>query len=267
MLHSGARFRSAAATRCSCGTSRAKATRKASSRSPPLHKPDGHHGRPGLPVPGHHRLVGPRRRGAGALPLQRPRSASRLGRQLLRHPAIPDRQLRPLLAYTRHPPERRHLARRGVRSAFLMLGDKTDIKAGTVTRAGRGHCGQELEPFRATHHGRRSQVRRTGRGLERRRPHARSGVQRARERRQVHAQPAHDRDHPRAAVLGPGYRHQGELYPAVQPRHRRATGEPLGEGNIDERRATIYIRAKVAVMSAAAATAPIRSSAACSIPR
>ena len=71
----------------------------------------GNAGRCRLPVQGHDRLVGPRRRGASALPLQRPRSASCLGRQLLRHPAIPDGQLRPLLAHHRHAPGRRHFAR------------------------------------------------------------------------------------------------------------------------------------------------------------
>ena len=64
-----------------------------------------------LPVQGHDRLVGARRRGAGALPLQRPRRASGLGRQLLRHPAIPDGQLCPLCAHHRHALQRRHVAR------------------------------------------------------------------------------------------------------------------------------------------------------------
>ena len=96
-------------------------------------------------------------------------------------------------------------------TTFLMLGDKTDIKAGTVTRQDAGIAGQELEPLRAALHGERSQVGRARRGLERRRPHARPGVQRARERRPVHAQPENDRDRPRAAVLGTGPGRQGEL--------------------------------------------------------
>ena len=43
-------------------------------------------------------------------------------------------------------------ARRAI--TFLMLGDKTDIKAGTVTRQDAGIARQELEPLRAAHHGR-----------------------------------------------------------------------------------------------------------------
>ena len=89
-------------------------------------------------------------------------------------------------------------------TTFLMLGDKTDIKAGTVTRQDAGIAGQELEPLRAALHGERGQVGRARRGLERRRSHARPGVQRAGERRPVHAQPENDRDRPRAAILGTG---------------------------------------------------------------
>ena len=54
------------------------------------------------------------------------------------------------------------------------------------------------------------------------------------------------------------------------PRFDPETGARLESlwqnGNIDERRETIYIRAKGRSSSAAAATAPIRSSAACSTP-
>ncbi len=165
-----------------------------------------------FPVQGHHRLVRARRRRA-----TRP-IATTIGSCIAPGPTtapatrqfLMDNYVRFTRIQGTHPTGGISRARRA--TTFLMLGDKTDIKAGTVTRQDAGIAGQELEPLRAALHGQRSQVGRARRGLERRRSHARPGVQRARERRPVHAQPENDRDRPRAAVLGTGPGRQGELY-------------------------------------------------------
>ena len=69
----------------------------------------------GLPVQGPHRLVGHGRRGPGPLPLQRARPPSSLCRQLLRHPGIPDGELRAHGPHLRHARQRRHVARQAGR--------------------------------------------------------------------------------------------------------------------------------------------------------
>ena len=147
-----ARSRSAAATRCSCGTSRAKATRRGSSRSPPLHKPEDIDRRPGLPVQGHHRLVGPRRRCAAPYryndrELHRAWADNCYGtRQFLI-----DNYVR-FSRITRHAPDRRHIARQAC--DHLPDARRQDRHQGGNRHAqGRGNSGQELEPLRAAHHG------------------------------------------------------------------------------------------------------------------
>ena len=67
-------------------------------------------------VPRHDRLVGGRRHRRRPLSLQRPRAASRLGRQRAQDPAVHDGQLRPLRAHRRHPSGRRHDPRAGPRA-------------------------------------------------------------------------------------------------------------------------------------------------------
>ena len=132
-------------------------------------------------------------------------------------------------------------------TTFLMLGDKTDIKAGTVTRQDAGIEGKSSRPLRAALHGQRRQVGRARRGLERRRSHARSGVQRAEEASGscstgrmteiIREQPFSGR------VLGVGA--------SYSPRFDLSTKARLESywqnGNVDERRETIHIRARRAV--------------------
>ena len=159
------------------------------------------------------------------LSLQRSGTASRLGRQLSGHPAIPHGQLRALHA-TGHPGA--GFPARGARppsscSATRRTSRREPSRA--RTRESRARARGHFAPL----HGQRRQVGRARRGLERRRSHARSGVQRAGEGRPVHAQPENDGDHPRAAVLGTGPGGRGELFAEVRPLHQGAAGKLLAE--------------------------------------
>jgi hypothetical protein len=99
-----------------------------------------------LPVQGPHRLVGDGCRGAGAVPVQRTRSPSRVCRQLLRHQGIPDGELRPhgRISGT-HGNGGMSRARRAV--TFFMEGATTDIKKGTISKQDAGIAGKSSSHF------------------------------------------------------------------------------------------------------------------------
>ena len=199
-----------------------------------------------FPVQGHHRLVGPQCRRPCPVSLQRTRAASCLGRQLLRHPAIPHGQLRPLRAHHRHALHGRRIARPA--GDHVPHARRQDRHQGRNCHApGRRNCQDKSSSHFAPRH-MESAARFVApgavwngaaltRGLE---FSAREkGVQFMLNRRMtelVREQQFSGR------VLG--------VKASYTPRFNPDTGAP-GElsqnGNVDERRATINIRAKMAV--------------------
>ncbi len=228
MAHSGGQVSLGGGDPCQLRDIAGEADKEGFIKVPPLHKPEEMREDVDFLFRDMTDWTCARRRGAGVLPLQRPRRAAGLGRKLLRHPAIPDGQLCALFARQRHASGRRYFTRpAGIHHPQDRQQDRHEGR--NRHAAGRGRRGQELQPFHATRHGRCEQDRRPGHGVERRRAHPLSGVQRAREGHQVHAQPAHDRARSRAAVLRPRPRHQDQLYAAVRPGHRRATEKLYGQ--------------------------------------
>ena len=139
--------------------------------------------------------------------------------------------------------------------AMMKLAEKTDIKAGTISPEDRGDpAGERHTPFNPMRYfpgGQRRRARRAGLGVGRLCHRAVDGVQRAGEGRAVHSQPPHGRAHPRAAVLRPGARRESELHARACTRETGARLESFWQnGNVDDRAATIYVRARKAVIVA-----------------
>ena len=220
-----ARSLSAAATRASCGTSPEKATRRGSSRSP---RCTSRRTSPRTPIS----CSGTSPTGRSSMSAPTPRIATTTASM---HRAWADNcyGTRQFLMdnYVRfgritgtHSTGGVSRARRAI--TFLMLGDKTDIKAGTVTRQDAGIADKSSSHFAPRLM--ESAARFVGPGAVWNGAALTRCLEfSAREKGvQVHAQPAHDRARSRAAVLGTGPGRQGELYAAVRPGHRRAAGEP-----------------------------------------
>ena len=242
-----ARSRSAAATRASCGTSPAKATRRGSSRSPPLHKPEDMTEDPDFlfrDITDWSVLdVG----GDAPVPLQRPRAASRLGRQLLRHPAIPDGQLRPLRAHQRHASGAAAFRAPGGRPPSSCSATRPTSRRERSRGRTRESQGKSSSHFAPRFMDEREQVgrRRARSGTA---PRSRAAWSSARARRAssscstgsmtelVREQPFSGR------VLGV----KASYTPRFDPDTSARLESFWQNGNIDERRATINIRAKMA---------------------
>ena len=202
----------------------------------------------GLPVQGPHRLVGDGRRGAGPLPLQRTRPPSRLCRQLLRHPGIPDGELRPLGPHIRHARQWRHVARQAGRD--LPHGRSDDgHQEGNGLEAGCRNRGRELEPLRATAHG-ATEPRSPARALARTAPHSRGRLEFSAREKGVqfilnrHMDEIIREQQFSGRVVG--------IRASYSPRFDPQTGARLESlwqnGNVDDRTETIYIRARKAII-------------------
>ena len=138
------------------------------------------------------------------------------------------------------------------RVCFLMLGDRTDMRAGTITAEDAGRANPERRSaFAPVQMDDASRVVGPGAFEQRRGAGATARVLGAREGRAVHVEPRVRRAGPRAALRRSDPRHRGELVAAQASRNRRAASELLAERQ--HRRASaqlVRIRARRGVVLA-----------------
>ena len=219
--------------------------------SPPVESSGGARRQRRPAVHGHHRLVGAEPPRRDAVPLQRARARARVGRELRRDAPVPHRQLRALRPHQRHARRRRHVAR--ARRRVLPDARRQDRHQGRHDH-GRG-CRRRRqrahEPVRARADEHREPLRRSNGAVSNGVALSRSLEFSAREKGVqfmlfrkftdlVREQPFAGR------IVG--------IEAQYSPRNHPETGELLQSfwqnGNVDERRETIRIRARKAVILA-----------------